>query len=881
MPISGVPHLAHFLLRSAKFHQTHLVGRLTLLEKLIQMHRAASSGPQGMDSNRRICYRHLCSSLIFARRHVYPPEQPVFPHNYVSEVEARRWVGYHRRTDVVLMTPTVMEAAGAGHPPFPDSQTPSPMALQEVKFSSSGSLMEANLKASRLARRVFIAVCRALLAEPDAQPATGSQLLPCAEDFVNSELSCLDASLAGRFRSKLADVLRPPAPQYHHHHQQPQQQRLTFNQPSANVLSQHTQVLPTPPTVRLLSTATITPSSITAPEAIPPSGGYELSGYKQRPSRLQRLRSADGVGDSACCPPERKTSAPFFCSEEVPPMPPPRRLSQPAKQGRVELPPFAAASRNNPPPPPPPPPPPAPPPPLSPLTHIFPSSVNVRVAPEPAYDPVAISETGPYSSSESEEEEEDSECADHKKTEESLEKLDWKTGHLRESSTSRGLRGLDCPGEYIYQEPPQTTSEELAVLRKAVRRSGRLPTPLVSIPSLPVSMDPAVLNGDPMKATCSYKEGVDWLLGPFLGRGAFSQCFQARDIRTGTLMAVKRLRLGKGSAFPMHEIGEGHPAMRAAVRPVFRRNGRRPTDLSPESGEQLAAVQAEVAIMQRINHPNVLRFYGITFNPLKKQVDVFVEWMPGGSITSLLDQYGAFTEPVALAFILQVVRGLSCLHRHRILHRDLKGTFFRHFYAFSIIRISDFGASARLESQGSVSGQFQGQVIGTFAFMAPEFIKPPAIVIKSIKVLRGEAYGRACDIWSVGCCLLEMLTGKPPWNDSRLTNQYALMFTVSNRLMLNQLGTNCLLPESPGSSRSPPQCLSKSVSLPLSAINEGRSSSRAPRALPPVPDSPTAVPPVPELCSTYDKLIISFPHKTPVTTSVGGTSSSKLSRRGC
>lgn len=38
----------------------------------------------------------------------------------------------------------------------------------------------------------------------------------------------------------------------------------------------------------------------------------------------------------------------------------------------------------------------------------------------------------------------------------------------------------------------------------------------------------------------------------------------------------------------------------------------------------------------------------------------------------------------------------------------------------SVVRISDFGASARLGSQGSVAGQFQGQVIGTFAFMAPE-----------------------------------------------------------------------------------------------------------------------------------------------------------------
>ncbi|VUZ39572.1 unnamed protein product, partial [Hymenolepis diminuta] len=231
------------------------------------------------------------------------------------------------------------------------------------------------------------------------------------------------------------------------------------------------------------------------------------------------------------------------------------------------------------------------------------------------------------------------------------------------------------------------------------------------------------------------KEGVDWLLGPFLGKGAFSLCYQARDIRTGTLMAVKRLRF----------VGES----------------------GSEAEEQLATAMEEVEIMRRLYHPNILRLFGIAYNPEKKHVDIFVEWMPGGSITSLLNQYGAFTESVSLAYILQVIRGISCLHKHGILHRDLKGANLLVDCTGSVVRISDFGASARLGSQGSVAGQFQGQVIGTFAFMAPE-------------VLRGEAYGRACDIWSVGCCLLEMLSGKPPWNDSRLTNQYALMFTIAS-----------------------------------------------------------------------------------------------------
>lgn len=46
------------------------------------------------------------------------------------------------------------------------------------------------------------------------------------------------------------------------------------------------------------------------------------------------------------------------------------------------------------------------------------------------------------------------------------------------------------------------------------------------------------------------------------------------------------------------------------------------------------------------------------------------------------------------------------------------------------------------------------------------------------QVLRGENYGRACDVWSVGCCLIEMATTKPPWNAHDVSNHLALIFKV-------------------------------------------------------------------------------------------------------
>ena len=85
------------------------------------------------------------------------------------------------------------------------------------------------------------------------------------------------------------------------------------------------------------------------------------------------------------------------------------------------------------------------------------------------------------------------------------------------------------------------------------------------------------------------------------------------------------------------------------------------------------------------------------------------------------------------------------------------------------LRIADFGAAARMMSKSTVPGEFQGQLQGTIAFMAPE-------------VLRGDSYGRSCDIWSLGCCIIEMATGKPPWGASDVSNHLALIFRVGKYL---------------------------------------------------------------------------------------------------
>ena len=141
--------------------------------------------------------------------------------------------------------------------------------------------------------------------------------------------------------------------------------------------------------------------------------------------------------------------------------------------------------------------------------------------------------------------------------------------------------------------------------------------------------------------------------------------------------------------------------------------------------------------------------------------------MPGGSISGLLDKYGAFNEKITLNYTQQIILAVDYLHTNRFLHRDLKGANCFVDSTGRSVRVGDFGTTAKLHASITPAGQFRGELLGTVAFMAPE-------------VLRGEDYGRHCDIWSVGCCILEMVEGKPPWNARDLTNHLALIYKIAS-----------------------------------------------------------------------------------------------------
>jgi mitogen-activated protein kinase kinase kinase len=76
-------------------------------------------------------------------------------------------------------------------------------------------------------------------------------------------------------------------------------------------------------------------------------------------------------------------------------------------------------------------------------------------------------------------------------------------------------------------------------------------------------------------------------------------------------------------------------------------------------------------------------------------LNIFLEYVPGGSVATLLRNYGAFEEPLVKNFVRQILFGLSYLHERDIIHRDIKGANILVDNKGGV-KISDFGISKKV-----------------------------------------------------------------------------------------------------------------------------------------------------------------------------------------
>jgi serine/threonine protein kinase len=219
-----------------------------------------------------------------------------------------------------------------------------------------------------------------------------------------------------------------------------------------------------------------------------------------------------------------------------------------------------------------------------------------------------------------------------------------------------------------------------------------------------------------------------------LGRGAMGAVYEAKQISLDRIVALKTIR--------------GRLADNAATLARFTR-------------EAYAAAQ--------LTHHNVVQIYDFGEDDGKHYFSM--EWVRGGPLSDLIRDKGPLEPRLAIGYTLQAARGLQFAHRSGMVHRDVKPANLL-LTDDGIVKVADLGLvkipdQMDLESDAetaSVSGAhsgthvtLQGTAVGTPAYMAPE------------QGIDAASVDHRADIYSLGCSLFFLLTGRPPFDGSNVS----------------------------------------------------------------------------------------------------------------
>ncbi|KAI9696937.1 MAG: hypothetical protein M1836_004898 [Candelina mexicana] len=223
----------------------------------------------------------------------------------------------------------------------------------------------------------------------------------------------------------------------------------------------------------------------------------------------------------------------------------------------------------------------------------------------------------------------------------------------------------------------------------------------------PVPSSQPKKDGAAQKAAQDVAGLKDYQLGDCLGKGAFGSVYRALNWGTGETVAVKQVKLA---------------------------------DL-PKS--ELRVIMLEIDLLKNLNHPNIVKYHG--FVKSAESLYIILEYCENGSLHSICKNFGKFPENLVGLYMSQVLHGLLYLHDQGVIHRDIKGANILTTKE-GLVKLADFGVATR------TTGLHESSVVGTPYWMAPEVIE-----------LSGAT--TASDIWSLGCTVIELLDGKPPYHN--------------------------------------------------------------------------------------------------------------------
>ncbi|CAD6910950.1 unnamed protein product [Tilletia controversa] len=194
-------------------------------------------------------------------------------------------------------------------------------------------------------------------------------------------------------------------------------------------------------------------------------------------------------------------------------------------------------------------------------------------------------------------------------------------------------------------------------------------------------------------------------LGDCLGKGAFGSVFRGLNWTTGETVAVKQIKLGN---IPKSELSE---------------------------------IMSEIDLLKNLKHPNIVKYLGS--EKTNDYLFIILEFCENGSLQHFCKRFGVFPEGLVGVYIAQVLEGLIYLHDQGVIHRDIKGANILTTKDGSV-KLADFGVATRTGAMADYA------VVGSPYWMAPEVIDQSGATTAS-------------DIWSVGCVVIELVEGKPPY----------------------------------------------------------------------------------------------------------------------
>ncbi|KAK7290893.1 hypothetical protein RIF29_05660 [Crotalaria pallida] len=194
-----------------------------------------------------------------------------------------------------------------------------------------------------------------------------------------------------------------------------------------------------------------------------------------------------------------------------------------------------------------------------------------------------------------------------------------------------------------------------------------------------------------------------------IGQGTYSTVYKARDVTHQKIVALKRVRFD---------------------------------NLDAESVKFMAR---EIFVLRRLDHPNVIKLDGLITSQTSRSLYLVFEYMEH-DLTGLASGPGIkFSEPQIKCYMKQLLSGLDHCHSRGVLHRDIKGSNLL-IDNNGILKIADFGLATFFDPRHSVP--LTSRVV-TLWYRPPELL------------LGASQYGVGVDMWSTGCILGELYSGRP------------------------------------------------------------------------------------------------------------------------